>query len=333
MPFEFRTVVNTGTYDNAIDVGTNVFLAGSCFTDNIGAKFSEYRLSSMVNPFGVVYNPVSVARLLERTKNLEYCRPDELVQLNGLWHHFDFHGRFSGEHKDGVCNKINQSLADASQFLKESGFLILTFGTSYVYERNDTSEVVANCHKFPSQYFSRYRLEPDEIVSLYKDLIVSLRLFNPQLKILFTVSPVRHWKDGAHANQVSKSALFLAIDKLCDLFDKAWYFPAYEIVMDELRDYRFYDDKMFNPSALAIDYIWNRFSQTLLTERAAFFTRLTSKVVRARNHRFLGPPGQSYYQFLQKNLDLIDDILYQFPEADLLDDSQYFETLLNRNNT
>ncbi len=282
MPFEFRTVVHPGKYQSEIDVGSKIFLMGSCFTDNIGSKFLDARLQALVNPFGVLYNPFSIARLLERVKEQDLCQPEELVLHNGVWHHFDFHGRFSHPDQHRVCEQINNGLEVAANFLENTDFLVLTFGTSFVYERADTSEVVANCHKFPEDYFNRYRLDPEEIISLYKELIIALRVFNPGLKIVFTVSPVRHWKDGAHANQVSKSSLFLAIDKLCDLFDKVWYFPAYEIMMDELRDYRFYDDDMFNPSNRAVDYIWYRFSETLLSEKGRQFIKRTARILKSK---------------------------------------------------
>ncbi|MFO8000034.1 MAG: GSCFA domain-containing protein [Marinilabilia sp.] len=330
MTYDFRTVVDPGEYGSAIGVDTRVFLTGSCFSGNIGHKFLEHRFPAMVNPFGVLYNPFSIARVLERVKEQTYCREEELVGHEGLWHHFDFHGRFSNTNQETVCRDINRTINETNSFLESAGFLIITFGTSYVYERIETGEVVANCHKFPSGDFYRYRLEPDEIVSLYKELIVSLRLFNPQLKIIFTVSPVRHWKDGAHGNQLSKSVLHLAIDKLCDLFDKVWYFPAYEILMDELRDYRFYSDDMFNPSALAVDYIWDRFGDSLLTSRARQFATRAKKLAQARQHRFLGADENSHVRFLQNSIELVGDIERQFPEADLKEDRRYFEKLLDR---
>jgi hypothetical protein len=330
MSFEFRTIVDPGKFDVSIDPGIKSLLVGSCFSDNIGSKFLKARLQVKVNPFGVIYNPVSTAKNLERARNCLYCKSDELVSRNGLWHHFDFHGRFSNPEKDVVCRNINKSIKETADFLSIADFLIITFGTSFVYERNDTSDIVSNCHKFPSEYFSRYRLESDEIVALYKELIVSLRMFNPNLKIIFTVSPVRHWKDGAHGNQVSKSVLLLAIDKLCDLFSKVWYFPAYEIVIDELRDYRFYDSRMFNPSAQAVEYIWKRFVDVLLSDRAKDFIKRTARIENARNHKLMGLPDENYRNFILKTLEMIQNIETDFPEAVLLEDKHYFESLLDK---
>lgn len=327
MSSEFRTIFDIGKFESSFDVDSKVLLLGSCFTDNIGSKFTENRLKALVNPFGDIYNPVSIARLLDRVINQHYCDEEELVEQNGLWHHFDFHGRFSGPVKEKVCDTINGTMEETGHFLKSADFLLLTFGTSFVYERTDTSDIVANCHKFPSDFFIRYRLEPEEIFSLYKELIVSLRVFNPGLKIIFTVSPVRHWKDGAHQNQVSKAVLFLAIDKLCEVFEKVWYFPAYEILMDDLRDYRFYDDKMLNPSAVAIEYIWHRFVEALFSSRTRKFLQKIEKVKKARNHRFLHPDALLQRQFALKMLQLIDAIEQEFPEMDLTSDREYFEKL------
>ena len=328
MQTDFRTIVKIDKFDFSVDVSSEVLLLGSCFSDNIGSRFVESRIRALVNPFGVVYNPLSIQRLLSRTMKRELCEEDELVFHNNRWHHFDFHGMFSGNDKVEVCEKINHAIESTHQFLKKSGLLIVTFGSSFVYERTDTSCVVANCHKFPNDFFSRYRLEPDEITSVYKDLIVALRVFNPGLKIVFTVSPVRHWKDGAHGNQLNKSVLFLAVNKLVEWFDGVSYFPAYEIVMDELRDYRFYDSGMFNPSDQAVDYIWQRFVEVLFTQEARSFVAQVSKIVRARNHCFKDAMKEEKILFFQKSLELIRNLKLQFPEANLSSDHDYFQMSL-----
>ena len=325
---DFRTIVDPGKFGVSIDVGSRLFLAGSCFSDNMGEKFHEHRLQAMVNPFGVLYNPFSMARVLQRMIDGQFCTEDELVPYNGLWHHFDFHGRFSHVGKKSVVREINRTLDEATAFLRDADFLVLTFGTAWVYENIESGRIVANCHKMPGHYFHRYRLETDEITALYKDLIVALRIFNPSLKILFTVSPVRHWKDGAHANQLSKSVLLLAIDKLCEWFEKVEYFPAYEIMMDELRDYRFYDDRMFNPSGLAVNHIWEKLVSGLLTSRARQFVGQAVQINKARNHRPSGNDDESYYRFLQNSLNLVRDIQSKFPEAHLDADYRYFDDLL-----
>ncbi len=329
MSDEFRTKVKIGKYEDLIDVGSKVLLVGSCFTDNMGAKFKEFRMNALVNPFGVVYNPVSIARLLNRVLLLDYCDEDELVFHNGLWHHLDFHGRFSDREKQNVCENIDSTLVEVSQYLKKAEFLILTFGTAFVYEYDGTSLIVSNCHKMPDSFFYRYRLDPEEIVEDYQDLIVDLRAFNPSLKIIFTISPVRHLKDGAHGNQVSKSSLMLAVDKLCGMFEKVFYFPAYEIVMDDLRDYRFYDEGLINPSRQTIRYIWERFSEVLLSDRAHLYTKKIAKLEKAVNHRIQDAGNEEAVRnFALKNLQFIDSISSDFPEVNLIEERNYFTTLL-----
>ncbi|WP_010665513.1 GSCFA domain-containing protein [Marinilabilia salmonicolor] len=328
MQNDFRTVVKVGKFDFSIDTDSEMLFLGSCFSDNIGGRFTMSRMNALVNPFGVVYNPLSVAFLVERAIEGAMCTSDELVFHSNKWQHFDFHGIFSGKEAQSVCEKINSAIQLTHSVLKKANVLFLTFGTSYVYERTDTSDVVANCHKFPSDLFSRYRLEPEEIVGKYKELIVALRMFNPGLKILFTVSPVRHWKDGANGNQVSKSVLFLAVDKLVELFDGVDYFPAYEIVMDELRDYRFYDSRMFNPSEQAIDYIWKRLADALFSPSAKKYIYLTSKIAKARNHRLSESSGPETVSFLKQSLQLVSDVTNQFPGTDLSSDAEYFRNEL-----
>ncbi len=330
MQTKFRTVVGIDKLDFSIDAGSEILLLGSCFSDNIGRRFVESRLKATVNPFGVVYNPYSIKVLIERAMRFDLCSEKELVQRNDMWHHFDFHGSFSDQDKAVVCRNINQAIEETHHILKSINVLILTFGSSFVYEREDNSEIVANCHKFPADFFSRYRLDAEEIASAYREMMISVRMLNPEVKFIFTVSPVRHWKDGAHGNQLSKSVLFLAIDKLVEWFEGVSYFPVYEIVIDELRDYRFYDPKMFNPSSQAIDYIWQRFCETVLSPRARKFVDLSSRISKARNHRIVNVSKQESLTFLEKSLRMVEDIQIQFPEADLTEDLHYFRNFLSK---
>ncbi|MCA1745928.1 MAG: GSCFA domain-containing protein, partial [Bacteroidales bacterium] len=281
-----------------------------------------------VNPYGVLYNPLSVSAAFEAIIENHMVTGDDMVERDGLWHSFMHHGSFSHPDLSTAVTKINQATESAHLFLQHAEFVVVTFGTAYVFEHKLEQRIVANCHKFPEIDFNRYLLETDEIIDVWKDLIVRLRVFNPGLKIIFTVSPVRHWKDGAHGNQVSKSVLILAIDKLVHLFDKVTYFPAYEIVMDELRDYRFYDAAMMHPNEVAIDYIWQRFSQCRFNPDALNYLKEVSKIVRARQHRPSGHPTATYDRFIRQTLDHIVELSRRYPAACLDDDKKWFETLL-----
>jgi len=326
----FRTVVQISRSQNLINVDSSVLFIGSCFADNVGNKMAEARFSTMVNPYGVLYNPLSVASSLDAMIDRSLITQEDLVERDGLWHSFMHHGRFSHSDLNTVVNNINNATKRANSFLKDIEYLAVTFGTAYVYEHKMEQRVVANCHKFPESDFNRYLLEPDEIIDIWKDLIVRLRIFNPSIKIIFTVSPVRHLRDGAHGNQVSKSVLFLALDKLVNLFSKVNYFPAYEIVMDELRDYRFYDQAMTHPNQVAIDYIWQRFTQTQLSGEAQNFVKEISRITKARSHRPIGNNTDAYISFVQQTLDKIHFLSRRYPSVDLEDDLLWFQDILDR---
>ncbi len=200
----FRTIVQIEKPLDLVTVDSGVFFIGSCFAGNIGQKMVDARFPSMVNPYGVLFNPFSVAAALESIVEHRMVSEDDLVEKDGLWHSFMHHGRFSHPDLPTAVKAINEATETAHHFLQSAEFIIVTLGTAYVYEHKMEQRVVANCHKFPDMDFNRYLLEPEEIIEVWKELIVRLRVFNPSVKIIFTVSPVRHWKDGAHGNQVSR---------------------------------------------------------------------------------------------------------------------------------
>jgi hypothetical protein len=327
---EFRTVVKLDAYAPLIGVNSRVMLMGSCFAENIGDAFHRNRLPVLVNPTGIVYNPFSIARSLELLINNEEILREDLTSQDERWHSFDFHGRFSDVDPDQALRKMNHSLKQGRAFLKEASYLMLTLGTANVYERRDNGQVVANCHKFPNAFFVRRLLDYRQIVDQWQVLIDQLSDFNPNLNVVFTVSPVRHWKDGAHGNQVSKSVLFLAIDELGRRFDQVSYFPSYEIIMDELRDYRFYDESMLHPSAQAVRYVWSCFEKALLSPEAREYIRQTTKIASAREHRLLGQPTQAYRQFLDRMLTLVEEVETKYSVSHLQNDRLYFKSLLEK---
>ena len=324
----FRTVVNIPKSAEIIDVSHKVLFIGSCFATNMGSKMEEARFPAMVNPFGTMYNPMSIAWLLDSAIKLIDAGDLELAFNNGLWHSFFHHGMFSCPEPEDVVNEINRATTETSNFLKEAEYIVITFGTSYVYEHKEKMSIVANCHKFPDNIFNRYLVEPEEIIETYTDLIVKLRVFNPHIKIIFTVSPVRHLKDGAHGNQISKSVLLLAIEKLIARFEKTLYFPSYEIVMDELRDYRFYNPEMIQPNEVAIEYIWKRFMETYFSDDSKNFYLQMQKIIKARNHRPSGFVTEEHIRFINRNIDMIDSLKSQYPHAFLENERQFFLNLL-----
>lgn len=225
-----------------------VVMMGSCFAENIGRKLEENKFSVDINPFGTLYNPASVAEGLRMLLRPERFTSGDLFRHEGVYHSFTHHSRFSAPSEEECLDHINSRLSQSSDFLRKATRLVITLGTAFVYRLKSDGRIVSNCHKLPEKMFDRQRLSTQEIVEDWKPLLLALWEQNPALKILFTVSPIRHWKDGAHENQLSKATLLLATDALQkDYPGRIAYFPAYEILMDELRDYRFYADDMLLP--------------------------------------------------------------------------------------
>ena len=263
-----------------IDYATGIVSLGSCFSDEIGKRLQEGDFHIEQNPFGTLYNPASIASALRRIMYDREIGLEDLVEHEGLWHSWHHHGSFSRATAEECLEACNSRIHQAHEALKQASLLMITFGSAWIYERE--GQVVANCHKLPQENFVRRKMSVEDIVSLWRPLLKELYTFHPHLSTLFTVSPIRHIGDGLHGNQLSKSTLLLAIDELVDSelspakrkkkgakveepdHPVTVYFPAYEIVVDELRDYRFYEADMVHPSTLAVDVVWDRFQRVTM---------------------------------------------------------------------
>ncbi len=314
---EFRTKVELPVGRWMIRHADRLMLWGSCFAENIGRLLTDNKFSCLVNPYGILYNPMSIARAINELMDGKLYDRSDLRFSDGLWYSLMHHSRFSATDAASCLERINGSLDEARCRLKEAEWLILTFGTARVYEWKETGEIVGNCHKLPDGCFDRRLLDVDEIVSAYAGMLSRLRKMNPKVQILFTVSPIRHAKDGLHGNQLNKSVLLLAIDRLCSRYDCCHYFPSYEIMMDELRDYRFYADDMLHPSPLAVEYIWECF-------RSTFFDKQTQEAMQAWNairkgleHVPFDADSESYRRFLSQILLKIGRLKEKFPYLDV----------------
>ena len=281
---EWQTKITPDSNGLSISHADKILSLGSCFAENMGQYFLRYGFSSQINPFGILFNPVSIANSLFRVLRNEEIREPDLIFHDGLWHSHLHHGSFSQENKEDCLKACNDAITSSHSFLKQTDILVLTFGTSFVYHTRE-GVAVANCHKIPATEFTKHLYNVDEIVSLYETLIPALRAHNPKLKILFTVSPVRHWKDGYRENQLSKSILHLAVDKLQSLFSFVYYFPSYEIVIDELRDYRFYAEDMLHLTKTTVDYIWKQFSETYFSSETRAIISDVEKFRKMEEHR------------------------------------------------
>lgn len=275
---------------------------GSCFIENIGNLLTRNKFNVNVNPFGVLYNPVSIEQAIRILIEEKEFTENDIFQHNGLYHSFYHHSSLSDIDKDICISSINKSISYSAEDLKKADILFITFGTSYVFHHKEQNIVVGNCHKLPASHFERHKISVEEIVDKWTALIEDLKTINPNLQIIFTVSPIRHLKDGAHDNQLSKATLLLAIDQLCKANSHLHYFPSYEIVLDELRDYRFYNEDMVHPSPLAIQYIWKRFAETYLAPESFRIMDEWSKIYLALNHRPFNEKSEEHKLFLRQTM-------------------------------
>lgn len=312
---DFRTRIIIPESDISINHSSRVMLFGSCFSENIGLKLLRHKFRVDVNPFGILYNPFSVSRSIKRLLSAEPFTEDELVFNNELFHSLMHHGHFSATDKHTCLHNISQRFDKAAPFIQQTNLYLITFGSAYAYQWKENGAIAGNCHKFPAERFHRLRFSVEEIVEEWGEVITLLTTINPDTRLLFTVSPVRHWKDGAHENQISKSILHLAIDALQKRFrESVSYFPAYEVMMDELRDYRFYDEDMLHPSSLAKDYIWNLFSETYFSDETRKVNDEWAEIRRALDHRPLHPETEAYRLFSERTAQKLEDFAVRHPE-------------------
>lgn len=328
----FFTEIQIPEFPDQMDYSKSMMFLGSCFSENIGQKLIDLKFDVDMNPFGILYNPESIANSLRILLENRVFIEDDLFQDQGLWNSFYHHSRFSDVDRDAALEKINKRISSSNEFLKRADFLVITFGTAWVYELRKTGQIVSNCHKIPTAKFKRFRLGVFEITNVYRELLEQIWKFNPDLKVVFTVSPIRHWKDGAVENQLSKATLLLAIDSLIKGFgDKSCsYFPSYEIVMDELRDYRYYADDMLHISPVAVDYIFERFSKVAITSASRDISKSMLKINKAMSHRPVNPNTTEFKKFLEQTLVLINRMSEQFPIVNLNAERNYFEQELEK---
>lgn len=308
----FTTKIEIPHSHIAIDHQAQIMMLGSCFAESISDALAMRKFNIITNPFGILYNPMSIAQSVDRLISGKVFTQDELFFHNGVYQSYAHHGRFSHCDKDICLQNINTELAEASQKLKETNILFITFGTAYVYKTIEANTIVANCHKLPSTHFQHYRLDVSTIVEEWSRIITDLRVIKPNIQIIFTVSPIRHFKDGAHENQLSKSILLLAVDQLCKSSGAA-YFPSYEIVLDELRDYRFYKEDMIHPSDMAIRYIWQLFEETYLTSEATQIITQWDKLNAAIRHRPFNEQTHEHKAFLEQTLLKVETFAKKYP--------------------
>jgi len=290
---------------------------GSCFSEHIAnaLEFRGWRVSG--NPFGILYNPFSIGTALRNILSGKEYRVSDLIRYEGLWLSTDHHTSFSDPDPQIALDRINSSLGQARDYLGKASTLIITFGTAYYFTSKENGNIVGNNHKIPSSQFERSRASISSITGSYTELLRQLMAFNNQMQIIFTVSPVRHWKNGAADDHWSKAILTCAVRELTETFDQAHYFPSYEILMDELRDHRFYEADLVHPNRQAVEYIWQTFEDTCIDENAR---KISEEIVGLRqriSHKILKPTDPRSVQFLEETQRIATRITERYPYLDL----------------
>lgn len=296
MAKNWQTLVDADPLKERILYDDKILFAGSCFASEIGSRMKDMRFKVVVNPFGVLFNPASIAGSIERLDQGIPFTSDDLIKSGDIYKSFMHGSEFASISEEEFLEKNNRILKTASIHFKESRWIILTLGTSWIYREKKSGLVVSNCHKLPSDNFLRESMSPNDIENTLAEIIERF----PDKRWIITVSPVRHWKDGAAGNMLSKAGLIVASHALLKRFSNTFYFPSYEIFMDELRDYRFYADDMIHPSAQSVNYIWERFIKFAIDASCEPVMSLIASLNKMRQHRPLFPESKDYRQFLKK---------------------------------
>jgi hypothetical protein len=301
-----------------------ILFAGSCFAENIGEIMQKHKFNVHINPHGVLYNPASIAVALHRYAFNELMQENELFFANECWNSWEHHSRFSKNNKELCIEEINNSILSAHDFLMQAEWLFITFGSAFVYNKKETNQLVGNCHKIPQQEFTKSLLNVNRIIEEYKTLIAELKNINPKLKIIFTVSPVRYIRDGVVENNLSKARLIEAVHQIVQQNDNAFYFPAYELVVDDLRDYRFYKKDMVHPNEQAIDYVFEKLMNAIFDEETNLLFGKIKELIFAKQHRPLNTATEGHRKFKMTYLERSKQLQKEYSYLDMKEEIDFF---------
>lgn len=319
---QFFTHIEIKPLVEQIDYTSRILSLGSCFADNVARRLSDAKFRVTASPTGILFNPHSIASTLHRLTTKRQIQEQELCHDGERWFHYAFHSAFSATDKQQAIDKMQQAMTSGAEALRSADTLIITFGTAWVYRLTESGEVVANCHKQPHKLFSRELLSVEEIVKCWSEVL------DEPLKgrrVIFTVSPIRHLGDGLEQNSLSKATLRVAIAELIRRYPaNTCYFPSFEIMNDELRDYRFYDSDMLHPSAVAIDYIWQRFTEAAISCEAQETMQQIARIMQAAGHKPFNPDSEAHQEFCRKQLRTIEQIESRHPDLDFSKERAYF---------
>jgi hypothetical protein len=322
------TPVNIPPVPEPIRYADGILMIGSCFAEHIANKLSRFKYDLLQNPFGILYNPTSLAESISRIVEKKYYSSDELVVHDGLYHSLDHHGSYSGVNAEDVILSINKAIDTAHHHLSGSRFIFISPGTTWVYRYKLTGKLVGNCHKIPQTQFEKSKLTYEETQGAFERIYNSIKGISPSGQIIWTISPVRHIRDGLVENQRSKAALILAAEWMTKQYSDCFYFPAYEIMMDQLRDYRYYANDLIHPSEAAIDIIWEMFCEHYIDQNELKVHALIERIHQSMNHRFLHARLQAMADFATVQLELIERTNKMIPALDFTNEKIYFRSLI-----
>ena len=327
--FRLRSEIPVPQYNFKLEHHHKIVTLGSCFASNIAERLQDFRFTVMDNPFGVLYNPISILQSVKSIQSEKLYSKEDLIYHDEEWHSFDHHSDFSRCNAEECLKIINDNLEKTRAFFSLADILIITYGTAYVYKHLKRDRIVSNCHRIPAQEFKYFLLNLQETIEATQKIVDTARAINPAIRIIFSISPIRYLKEGFTENQLSKALLFLALHKAIADKEDCVYFPAYEIMMDDLRDYRFYKANLTHPNALAIDYIWRIFSQSFFSRECFMIMEKVEKVVQAYRHRPRNPQTNKHKQFILKQLNYAAELKNQYTYLNIEKEMNYFKEILS----
>lgn len=325
---KLSTPIHIPVYDNPISYDSHLWFIGSCFASNVGDKFSAIKIPTVVNPFGTLFSPHSVSEAMIRVIEKRYFTADDFFEKDGMYMSMELHSMHSYGSVSEALRVVNSLIDELHESLRKATHIFITYGTSQVYRYNPSGRLCSNCHKIPSKFFTIEQMSIDEIYDGAMRVERLLAEINKGASLYYTVSPVRYMGDGALRSSVIKSKLFCAIERIVSDSTMADYFPSYEIVMDELRDYRYYGEDMIHPSGVAVDYIWEKIQGAFFNASTVSFSQRVTSVVSAAAHRPKNPDSEQYRLFCKKNLDEIAAICDMYPTLDMEKEKEFFMSKL-----
>lgn len=311
---EFYTKIPLTDYQSKINYDSKIISLGSCFAVNMAQKFKEFQFQVTSNPFGILFHPVAMEKILQYVVSDYVFTEKDVFCIDGVWSCFDAHSDLNKLDQSDCVDHLNAALQTLKFEIQQASHLIITLGTAWVYQFKETGSLVSNCHKIPQGQFNKKMLSYEEVLKSLQNISALILSLNPKINMIYTISPVRHIKDGFVENQRSKAVLVAALHQFLEgKTGQECYFPAYEIMMDELRDYRFYGSDMLHPSAVAIDYIWDKWAHTIFDPSVFAIMKKVDEVQKGLNHRAFNPASKKHGIFLDKLVGKIDDLLDEFP--------------------